>query len=349
MKSVRLLPVVICAALALLIFKGIGLMTNGGYVLTGPTAVFAQENGAATAADATPVAPSDAVIADTSPTMGDTAPTLAAKVDAPPSGAPSGDPSGSSASAGASMASSAASGSSSSSAPAAAGSPSSSSEAQRTDLCPDTGTSSSAPPPKDQALTDKIGNALASPCAAPVTAVNANGDALPTIKDGNGKIVPLTVVDGSDSEPALLQRLSARRAELDKRESDLDLRTSLVAAAEQKLDERTKALQDLEAKVSALVDEKQAAEDENFKAIVSMYETMKPADAAKIFDTLEMTVLLKVARAMSPRKMSPVLALMNANSAQALTTAFATTDTTATVSGTGGGENLAKLPQIVGH
>ena len=46
MRSIRLLPVVIFAALALLIFKGIGLMTNGGYVLTGPAAVVAQEGGA---------------------------------------------------------------------------------------------------------------------------------------------------------------------------------------------------------------------------------------------------------------------------------------------------------------
>jgi hypothetical protein len=34
LRQVRLLPVVIFAALALLIFKGIGLVTNGGYVLT---------------------------------------------------------------------------------------------------------------------------------------------------------------------------------------------------------------------------------------------------------------------------------------------------------------------------
>ena len=35
MKSIRLLPVVIFAALALLLFKGIGLLTTGGYVLIG--------------------------------------------------------------------------------------------------------------------------------------------------------------------------------------------------------------------------------------------------------------------------------------------------------------------------
>ena len=35
MRSVRLLPVVIFAAVALLLFKGVGLITNGGYVLVG--------------------------------------------------------------------------------------------------------------------------------------------------------------------------------------------------------------------------------------------------------------------------------------------------------------------------
>ena len=35
MKTPRLLPVVIAAATALLLFKGIGLVTTGGYVLTG--------------------------------------------------------------------------------------------------------------------------------------------------------------------------------------------------------------------------------------------------------------------------------------------------------------------------
>jgi flagellar motility protein MotE (MotC chaperone) len=79
---------------------------------------------------------------------------------------------------------------------------------------------------------------------------------------------------------------------------------------------------------------------------------MKPKDAAKIFDTLDLNVLLKVARAMNPRKMSPVLALMSSEPAQALTTAFAATtpdNTVADSSGGAGQPNLAALPQIVGH
>ena len=334
MKSIRLLPVVIFAALALLLFKGIGLVTNGGYVLTGPTAVVAQE---ASPDDNNVSLPSEATATDTSPTLGDTAPTLPAAPDAASHVSSSGE-----------AASSAASGASSASAPASAetrGSASASSEAAA-NACD---TSSSAAPPSPGAggeLNDKIGNALAKGCPPPDIPVNANGDALPTIKDGNGHIVPLQVVDGDNSEPALLQRLSDRRAELDKRSTELDMRTALVEAAEKRLDDKTKALEALQAQVNALVDEKQATEDAGFKSVVSMYETMKAKDAARIFDTLDLQVLLKVARAMNPRQMSPILAAMSAQPAQQLTTAMAATVNTNVVPDPS--ENLAALPQIVG-
>ena len=325
MKSIRLLPVVIFAALALLVFKGIGLVTNGGYVLTGITAVVAQE-GDATAELGTP---SEATMTDSSPTLADGQPTLPAKVDAPPEGA-------SSTSATAVESSSEAAG------PADTG--------KTADVCPEAAPSAPAPASGEHDISDKIGNALANGCPAPDIPVNEHGDAVPSTKDGKGKIVPLQVADGNNSEPALLQRLGERRTELDKREADLALRESLVAAAEKKLDERTKQLEDLQAQVAALVDQKQAAEEASFKAIVSMYENMKPKDAAKIFDTLDLDVLLKVARAMNPRKMSPVLALMSPEPAQALTTAFASTGPVQTATDTSGaGQNLSNLPQIVGH
>jgi flagellar motility protein MotE (MotC chaperone) len=333
-RSIRLLPVVIFAALALLVFKGLGLVTNGGYVLTGPVAVVAEEGASA---DTGLVTPSEAVMTDASPTMGDTAPTLATKVDAPPAGAPSDEPGASSSAAADPHASSSAAASSSSS------------EAANTPVCPETGPATPpAPPGTQHDLNDKIGTALGSGCASVEVPVNEHGDTLPTTKDGRGKIVPLVTAEGGDSEDALIGRLGERRAELDKRQADLDMRESLVAAAEKKLDDRTKALGDLEAQVKALVDEKQAAEDAGFKAIVSMYENMKPKDAAKIFDTLDLGVLLKVSRAMNPRKMSPILAAMSPQPAEQLTTAFATTDASNTVD-VAQGQDMAALPQIVGH
>ncbi|MEP7240093.1 MAG: MotE family protein [Devosia sp.] len=327
MKSIRLLPVVIFAAVALLLFKGVALVTTGGYVL-GPVAVVAAEEGGESAV------PSEPTAMDTSPVMGDVAPTMAARVEAPPSSSSAAGEHGAPAPSSAAMSSS-------------EGVPSPSSQAAvAEDVCPE------APKPASAAhgepgLNDRIGNALASGCPPPPNPVNEHGDALPMTKDGNGKIVPLEVVTGDNSEPAILQRLAERRTELDKREGDIAIREATVAAAEARLEERTKALQDLQAEVNALVDQKQAAEDEGFKSVVSMYETMKPKDAAKIFDTLDPNVLIKVARAINPRKMAPILAAMSAGQAQILTTALADTNPVNTVADAG--TNPAALPQIVGH
>jgi flagellar motility protein MotE (MotC chaperone) len=56
-----------------------------------------------------------------------------------------------------------------------------------------------------------------------------------------------------------------------------------------------------------------------FKKVVTMYENMKAKDAAKIFDGLDMTVLLDVAKEINPRRMSDILALMTPENAQRLT------------------------------
>jgi flagellar motility protein MotE (MotC chaperone) len=54
-----------------------------------------------------------------------------------------------------------------------------------------------------------------------------------------------------------------------------------------------------------------------------MYENMKPKDAAKVFDRLEMGVLLELASQMNPRRMSDVLAQMSTEAAERLTVEIA--------------------------
>lgn len=339
MKPVRLLPVVIFAALALLVFKGVGLVTNGGYVLTGTTEVFAAGGGGHDAAPSTDSAatadlsgglPQEVVIADISPTIGeDGAPTLKTAATASHGSE------------------------STASSDGGHGAPAeSSSDAAHSDTSSEAAaTPAPCPLVADTAATGSEHGATTSTehatgCVSQEIPVNEHGDALPLVRDAQGKLVPLEST-GDTSEDALVARLGERRAELDQREADLGMRTALLDAAEKRLDERAKQLAALEAQVSQLVDEKQAAEDAGFKSVVSMYETMKPKDAAKIFDTLTLSVLVKVVRAMNPRKMAPILAAMSAEPAQQLTVALAATESTEVVVPTG--ENLTALPQIVGQ
>jgi len=50
-----------------------------------------------------------------------------------------------------------------------------------------------------------------------------------------------------------------------------------------------------------------------------MYEGMKPKDAARVFDRLEMSVLIEIASQIVPRKMSDIMGLMSPEAAERLT------------------------------
>ena len=67
----------------------------------------------------------------------------------------------------------------------------------------------------------------------------------------------------------------------------------------------------VESKIATETEQKNEAEAARFKGIITMYENMKPKDAAKVFDRLEMPVLYQIASQIAPRKMSDILGLMS--------------------------------------
>jgi flagellar motility protein MotE (MotC chaperone) len=73
-----------------------------------------------------------------------------------------------------------------------------------------------------------------------------------------------------------------------------------------------------------------------------MYESMKPKDAAKVFDRLEMPVLFEIASQIAPRKMSDILGLMSPDVAEKLTTEMARR------AGSDKSADAAVLPKIEG-
>jgi flagellar motility protein MotE (MotC chaperone) len=125
------------------------------------------------------------------------------------------------------------------------------------------------------------------------------------------------------------------------------MRLALIEAAEKRIAERTAALEALEAQINSLLGARDEAEKAQFQAVVSMYETMKPRDAAAILGALDMPVLLRVARAMSPRKMAPILAQMDPARARDLTASMAAPEAPKMVQVAT--DPISQLPQIVGQ
>jgi flagellar motility protein MotE (MotC chaperone) len=129
--------------------------------------------------------------------------------------------------------------------------------------------------------------------------------------------------DLSSSERALLERLQSRREQLDGRAQELDLRESLLRAAEKKIEDELAELKTTEDQIAAADQARKAEEDQKLKDLVTMYENMKPKQAAAIFDALDMKVLVAVATRMNPKKTGDIVAKMAPDAAQRLTVALA--------------------------
>jgi flagellar motility protein MotE (MotC chaperone) len=127
----------------------------------------------------------------------------------------------------------------------------------------------------------------------------------------------------SASERAVLERLQARRQELEARAREIDIRENLLKAAEKRIEARTEELKAVEARISTATEQKSEADVARFKGIVTMYEGMKPKDAARVFDRLEMGVLFEIASQIAPRKMSDILGVMSPEAAERLTVELA--------------------------
>ncbi|MCH2546175.1 MAG: hypothetical protein MK052_00995 [Alphaproteobacteria bacterium] len=117
----------------------------------------------------------------------------------------------------------------------------------------------------------------------------------------------------------VLESLSNRREKLDKWESEIALREKVLAATEQRIEGKLTELNALSAELKELLVTYDKEEDAKISSLVKIYETMKPKDAARIFDQLDMDTLLMVVDRMSERRVAPVLAAMSPQKAKEVT------------------------------
>ncbi len=127
----------------------------------------------------------------------------------------------------------------------------------------------------------------------------------------------------SPGERAVLERLQTRRQELDTRNRELEMREGLLKATEKRLEDKVTELKDTESRVNTAMGNRDQMGAQRFKNIVSMYENMKSKDAARIFDRLDLKILVDVSTQLNPRKMSEILGQMSPDAAEHLTVELA--------------------------
>lgn len=126
-------------------------------------------------------------------------------------------------------------------------------------------------------------------------------------------------VTPSGSELDLLESLALRRKQLNDREAQLKMKENLLFAAQRQIDERIEKLKELEAKIQVDLKKQDVLRKNQYQRLVKMYSSMKPKDAARIFDGLEMGILVDLLRAMKASSGSQIVAKMNAEKARAVT------------------------------
>lgn len=121
------------------------------------------------------------------------------------------------------------------------------------------------------------------------------------------------------AERAILEGLANRRKELDKRARELELRENLLKAAQKRVEAKIAELKAIESRIEGELKKRDDGRKAEYQRLVQMYSNMKPKDAARIFDRLDMNVLTGLVRHMKPRVMSAILAAMKPAAAERLT------------------------------
>jgi flagellar motility protein MotE (MotC chaperone) len=156
------------------------------------------------------------------------------------------------------------------------------------------------------------GAAEAGHGAAPPTAVSAP---VPTPPPAEPAI--------SMAERQLLQDLRNRRTELDTRERLLQQRETVLDAAEHRLTARIAEMAALQTRLEDMEKARQEHIEANWAGLVKVYESMKPREAAVIFNDMDMPVLLQVMDRMKDAKAALVLGAMQPDRARSITAQLA--------------------------
>jgi len=123
----------------------------------------------------------------------------------------------------------------------------------------------------------------------------------------------------TQSEIDLLQELSDRREQIEKMSKQISLREGLLKAAEKRISKRVSELRLLQKTINDLIKTHDDQQETKMASLVKIYEAMKPKDAARIFEQLDLDTLLIVAERMKERKLAPVMAQMNPEKAKDVT------------------------------
>ena len=151
---------------------------------------------------------------------------------------------------------------------------------------------------------------------------SAETDELDQILDRTDVTAAAPASNFSQTEITILQELAERREALDIRSKEIDKKAVQLKVTEEEINKKLSQLQAYEKKLRTLMQQYSAKEKERLNSLVKLYASMKPRDAARILNTLDIEVSTALVREMKPSASSAILSQMEASKAKAITDAL---------------------------
>ncbi len=127
-----------------------------------------------------------------------------------------------------------------------------------------------------------------------------------------------------NSEKQLLQQLRKRRKQIESDKDELPAEKMALESIKQHIDNRLDVLENLQNKLKPQFNNNNQNDGKKILKLVKVYESMKPKEAAKIFNDLQIGVLVEMTLSMKESRLAAILSEMKPEKARELTSILAT-------------------------
>ena len=126
------------------------------------------------------------------------------------------------------------------------------------------------------------------------------------------------IIGQCEAPEDVLRSLVRERDLVYQQQQELDARKAEIALARERLDIEKASLTELYGSIEDLLARVEAAQTDDLKRLIDFYSNMKPADAARIMDDLDIETTIMIFGTMNPRTAAPILAKISPVRARAV-------------------------------
>lgn len=122
----------------------------------------------------------------------------------------------------------------------------------------------------------------------------------------------------ADEEAARAGSLSEQWEKLQQRQQELQRREKSLQELKQELDKKLARQEDLKTRLEEIIEEARVLKNEKIKHLVDVYSNMQPEQAARVLETLDQTIAVKILAGMRGRTAGEILSFVQAEKAARL-------------------------------